>query len=107
MQTSVTVSPPSVQNSTAKTVISVDAMGGDLGVAVVIDGMARAATKNPEIHYIVHGDEAQITPLITKRRVLAERVTVRHTDEIVDMHDRPSHVMRHGKGTSMWSSTLR
>jgi glycerol-3-phosphate acyltransferase PlsX len=104
MQTSVTVSPPSVQNSTAKTVISVDAMGGDLGVAVVIDGMAKAASKNPEISFIVHGDESEITPLVTKRKILMGRVTVRHTDDVVDMHDRPSHVMRHGKGTSMWST---
>ncbi len=104
MQTGVTVSPPTVQNSTAKTVISVDAMGGDLGVAVVIGGMARAATKNPDMHFIVHGDEPTITPLLAKRKVLNNRVQVRHTDDVVDMHDRPSHVMRNGKGTSMWSS---
>jgi glycerol-3-phosphate acyltransferase PlsX len=104
MQTGVTVSPPSVQNSTAKTVISVDAMGGDLGVAVVVDGMARAANKNPEISFIVHGDEPTITPLVAKRKSLTDRVQVRHTEDVVDMHDRPSHVMRNGKGTSMWSS---
>lgn len=104
MQTSVAVSPSSVSKNSAKTVISVDAMGGDLGVAVVIDGMARAAKKFPEIHYIVHGDEPTITPLLAKRKGLNDRVEVRHTDEVVDMHDRPSHVMRHGKGTSMWST---
>lgn len=103
MQTSVAISPSSVKNSAAKTVISVDAMGGDLGVAVVIDGMSRAARKNPQISFIVHGDEPTITPLLAKRKVLTGRVSVRHTDEVVDMHDRPSHVMRHGKGTSMWS----
>lgn len=79
-------------------------MGGDLGVAVVVDGMARAATKNSDMHFIVHGDEPTITPLLAKRKVLADRVQVRHTEDVVDMQDRPSHVMRHGKGTSMWSA---
>lgn len=104
MQTSVAVTPPPVQNSKAKTVISVDAMGGDLGVAVVIDGMSRAAKNNPEIQFIVHGHEPTIAPLLAKRKTLLGRTEVRHTEDVVDMHDRPSHVMRHGKGTSMWSA---
>jgi glycerol-3-phosphate acyltransferase PlsX len=66
--------------------------------------MAQAATKTPELSFLVHGDEREITPILAKRKVLTDRVQVRHTGSVVNMHDRPSHVMRHGKGTSMWSS---
>ena len=104
MHKGITVSPYSVKKSAAKTVISVDAMGGDLGVSVVIDGMAQAANKTPEVSFLVHGDEREIAPILAKRKVLNDRVQVRHTDSVVNMHDRPSHVMRHGKGSSMWSS---
>ena len=104
MHKGITVSPHSVKKSTAKTVISVDAMGGDLGVSVVIDGMAQAAKKTSGVSFLVHGDEREITPILAKRKVLNDRVQVCHTGSVVQMHDRPSHVMRHGKGTSMWSS---
>jgi glycerol-3-phosphate acyltransferase PlsX len=104
MRKGITGRSRSVKKSAVKTVISVDAMGGDLGVSVVIDGMAQAATKTPELSFLVHGDEREITPILAKRKVLTDRVQVRHTGSVVNMHDRPSHVMRHGKGTSMWSS---
>jgi glycerol-3-phosphate acyltransferase PlsX len=90
--------------STLKTVISVDAMGGDKGAAVVIDGMATFAKKSPDINFIVHGNQAELEPLVARKRHLVGRVVIRHAEGVVDMHDRPSHIMRHGKGTSMWST---
>lgn len=79
-------------------------MGGDNGASAVVDGMALSAQKNPQIHFIAHGDSAEIDRCIARRSVLRGRVNVRHTEDVVDMHDRPSHVMRNGKGTSMWSA---
>ena len=104
MQTGVAVKPKFVQKSSAKTVISIDAMGGDHGVAVVIDGMVRAANTLPEINFILHGREQEISPLLSKHKILKDRVQVRHADDVVKMDDRPSRIMRHGKSTSMWSS---
>ncbi len=104
MQTGVVVNSKFVQKSSAKTVISIDAMGGDHGVGVVIDGMVRAANTLPEINFILHGREQEISPLLSKHKILKERVQVRHADDVVKMDDRPSRIMRHGKSTSMWSS---
>ncbi|MCP5073911.1 MAG: phosphate acyltransferase PlsX [Rhodobacteraceae bacterium] len=84
--------------------ISIDAMGGDRGTAAVVGGMAIAAKKNPKIKYIVHGNQKLLTALMAKRKGLIEHCEIRHTEEIVGMTDKPSHVMRHGKGTSMWST---
>ena len=49
-------------------VISVDAMGGDRGPAAVVAGMVASAAKNPDIGFIVHGDEAELSRLIGKRK---------------------------------------
>lgn len=86
------------------TVISIDAMGGDRGPAAVVAGMAESAARNSDIRYIVHGDRKLLEPLIAKRRQLAGICDIRHTDQSVSMDEKPSHVMRHGKGTSMWGA---
>jgi glycerol-3-phosphate acyltransferase PlsX len=88
----------------SKTVISIDAMGGDSGVAAVVEGMAAAVKKHPDIAFIIHGQEPEIAPLVARNRLLQGRVEIRHAEGVVDMHDRPSHVMRHGQNTSMWSA---
>ncbi len=84
-------------------VISVDAMGGDLGPASVVAGMARSAQKNSEIRFIVHGPAEELKRLIAKRK-LTEICEVRDAPDVVTMDAKPSHVMRHGKATSMWSA---
>ena len=84
--------------------IAVDAMGGDRGPSAVIAGLARSAEKNPDIRFLVFGDRAQIDPLLSRRKQLAERCEVRHAEGVVTMDAKPSHAMRNGKGTSMWES---
>ena len=85
-------------------VISVDAMGGDRGPAAVVAGMAESAAVNPEIRFIVHGDEAQLRRLVARRKSLAGRCDIRHAEGVVTMDDKPSQIVRKGDGTSMWSA---
>ncbi|WP_375259851.1 phosphate acyltransferase PlsX [Citreimonas sp.] len=85
-------------------VISVDAMGGDNGPATVVAGIADSAAKNPGLDFILHGPEAELQRLVARKRVLEGRVTIRDAADVVDMKDKPSQVMRNGKGTSMWSA---
>ena len=85
-------------------VISIDAMGGDRGPSAVIAGMAISARKNPDIRFIVHGDEAQLNRLLRRRPALAERTEVRHAAETVPMDAKPSRIMRKARGTSMMSA---
>jgi phosphate acyltransferase len=84
-------------------VISVDAMGSDKGPAAVVAGLAISADKNAEIAFILHGDEDILRPMVEKRPVLSGRCVIRHAPRVVTMQDKPSQVMRHGEGTSMWS----
>jgi glycerol-3-phosphate acyltransferase PlsX len=86
------------------TVLSVDAMGGDIGPSAVISGMAKAAAKNPDLRFIVHGPRAEIEPLIARKRGLSDKCEIRHADGVVTMDAKPSLVLRSGKDTSMWST---
>ncbi len=85
-------------------VISVDAMGGDRGPAAVVAGLARSAADLPRADFILHGDEGVLAPLLRAQGALTGRVSLRHAARTVTMEDKPSHVMRHGEGTSMWSA---
>ena len=87
-----------------RTLISVDAMGGDQGAAAVVAGCALSASANSDIAFILHGDEKLLTPLVAKRRELSGRCEIRHTTDVVTMDDKPSQVLRTGKDTSMWSA---
>ena len=78
-------------------------MGGDRGPAAVVAGLVRSADKNAEIAFILHGDEAILRPMMAKHPELADRCEIRHAPRVVTMEDKPSQVMRHGAGTSMWS----
>ncbi|MDF1872624.1 phosphate acyltransferase PlsX [Vannielia sp.] len=86
-----------------RVVISVDAMGGDHGPAAVVAGLALSADKNPDIAFILHGRGSELRPLVEKRG-LADRCVIRDVPGVVAMDDKPAHVMRHGKDTSMWST---
>jgi glycerol-3-phosphate acyltransferase PlsX len=84
-------------------VISVDAMGGDRGPAAVVAGLSLSAAAHPDVDFILHGNDAELTRLVDREAPLKGRVTIRHAERVVSMQDKPSHVMRHGDGTSMWS----
>ncbi|MEH6834545.1 MULTISPECIES: phosphate acyltransferase PlsX [Falsihalocynthiibacter] len=87
----------------SRTIISVDAMGGDRGPAAVVAGIGLSASKNPAIGFIVHGDAEVLKKLIKKRR-LESVCEVRDCPGVVTMDAKPSQVLRNGKDTSMWST---
>ncbi|MGR3572098.1 phosphate acyltransferase PlsX [Brevirhabdus sp.] len=91
------------RGSVKATVISVDAMGGDLGPEAVVSGLSRALKDEPDLRFIVHGPAAELTPLIEKRGI-AGNCEIRDAQGVVKMDDKPTQVMRHGKDTSMWSA---
>ncbi|QMU57504.1 MAG: phosphate acyltransferase PlsX [Boseongicola sp.] len=94
---------PSDSTGKRRIIISVDAMGGDLGPKAVVAGLELSAKKNPDIGFILHGPADKLTPLIAKSG-LTDVCEVRDVSEVVTMDAKPSYVMRNGKGTSMWSA---
>ncbi len=93
-------SPPS-----GAIVLSLDAMGGDQGPQAVVAGLARFLRDREGSRVLLHGPEATLAPLVDALDpALAARVRVVQAAETVAMTDKPSHVMRHGQATSMWSA---
>jgi phosphate acyltransferase len=95
--------PEPSSTGAARHIISVDAMGGDRGPAAVVAGLVDCLGRHPGLNVILHGDEAVLAPMLAKATGLAGRCTLTHAPRAVAMTDKPSHVMRHGEGTSMWS----
>ena len=99
-----TTAPDHSTAETRRIIISVDAMGGDQGSAAVVAGIDYSARVNRSIGFILHGPEDELRPLLARRKRLEGRVELRHAPDVVTMDDKPSLVLRNGKGTSMWSA---
>ncbi len=86
--------------------ISIDAMGGDHGPAIVVPGLARAArAADPgTLRFLLHGDEAVIGRALARTPAIIGLSEVRHTPTVVAMDAKPAHAMRRGAGTSMWNA---
>jgi glycerol-3-phosphate acyltransferase PlsX len=83
--------------------IALDAMGGDVGAAVVIPGAALALARRPDCEFLLFGDQARIAPQLDAHPALKAAARVIHTDVAVAMHDKPSQALRRGRKTSsMW-----
>jgi len=82
--------------------VSIDAMGGDAGPGTVVSALLKTIQRHSDVQFILHGDEALLKPLLARQPKLKDRATVRHAPGRVSMEDKPSHVLRRGKDTSMW-----
>ena len=92
------------QIATSRIVLSIDAMGGDLGPPAVVAGIARSATNNPNLFFILHGPEDILKRLVSRRRRLKNCVKIVNSTDIINMSDKPSQALRSGKNSSMWSA---
>jgi len=81
--------------------IAVDAMGGDEGVRVMVEGAALARRRHDRFKFLLVGDEAQIKAALDNHPNLRSASEVLHSDGIVSGEDRPSQVLRRAKKTSM------
>jgi len=85
--------------------ISVDAMGGDNGPRIVMHGAQLALGELKNIEFIFHGRKEELEPLLEEYSALKSVSTIRHSDKIISMDDKPSQALRKGRGdSSMWNA---
>jgi len=86
--------------------ISLDAMGGDHGPSVVVGGVKayRARYDASNLHFLLHGDETALRAEMQRNGLTEAECTIRHTDKVVAMDEKPAQAMRRGKGSSMWNA---
>jgi glycerol-3-phosphate acyltransferase PlsX len=81
--------------------IAIDAMGGDIGPATIVAGMARARRNDRSLRFELFGDETLIGPELASHRGLKDAVNVHHTTDSIGASEKPSQAIRRAKGTSM------
>lgn len=82
--------------------ISIDAMGGDHGPKVTIPASLDCLKNNPDLKLILVGDEAVLTPLLEQGLVdYADRLSIQHASQCVEMDESPAKVLKNKKDSSM------
>lgn len=77
--------------------IAIDAMGGDNAPKEVVLGALKAIKQFPDLHLTLIGKEEQIRSYLTSE----ERITIIHTDEVIEGTDEPVRAVRRKKNASM------
>jgi glycerol-3-phosphate acyltransferase PlsX len=87
-------------------VISIDAMGGDHGPAVVVPAVGHAVERlaGRDVRFLLHGDEARLKAELARSPRAAAVAEVRHTAQVVAMDEKPAQALRRGKGSSLWNA---
>lgn len=83
--------------------IAVDAMGGDLGPAEVVEAVRLALHQYRDLNPItLVGDSAVLTPLLARAHLAhSPRVSVFHASEVIAMDDKPLAGIKRKKDSSM------
>ena len=82
--------------------ISLDAMGGDVGPAVVVPAALQMLKEIPQLTLILVGDETVLQQELTARSAQTnDRLRVHHASQKVEMDDKPSLALRGKKDSSM------
>lgn len=81
--------------------IAVDAMGGDVGVRVMIEGAALARRRHAQFKFLLVGDEEQIKAALENHPNLRAASEILHAPESISGEEKPSQALRRAKTTSM------
>ena len=82
-------------------IISIDAMSGDLGAEVVVRAANRALREYSQLELLLVGDQEELQGHVTRIVGDEPRLTVVHASEVVEMSDSPVDAMRKKKDSSM------
>ncbi|WP_198243915.1 phosphate acyltransferase PlsX [methane-oxidizing endosymbiont of Gigantopelta aegis] len=84
------------------TTISIDAMGGDHGLATTIPASLNCLQANPDLKLVLVGDEVQIKACLGDALdTYKNRLTIQHASQIVAMDESPQKALKNKKDSSM------
>ncbi|MFV0643206.1 MAG: phosphate acyltransferase PlsX [Sphingomonadaceae bacterium] len=81
--------------------IAVDAMGGDEGVRVMIEGAALARRRHDRFKFLLVGDQARIAAALDNHPNMRGASEILHCDDVVGGDERPTQALRRARTTSM------
>lgn len=80
--------------------IIIDAMSGDNAPEAIVSGCVMAAREFGQ-EYILVGKETVIKQLLAKEKAEDLPISIRHAEDVIDMHDDPATAVRRKKDASM------
>ena len=81
--------------------LAIDAMGSDSGPQTICAGAALARQRGVGADFVFVGPAAELDPIIASHDALAGARVI-DAERAVSMTDKPMHVLRRGRDTSMW-----
>jgi len=82
--------------------LSLDAMGGDHGLKVVVPAALDILNRHPKLHLVLVGDEHDIQRQLEKNDYISDsRLTIQHASQVVEMDESPSKALRKKRDSSM------
>ena len=81
--------------------IAVDAMGGDEGVRVMVEGAALARRRHDKFKFLLVGDQAQIEKALEAHPNMREASEILHCEDVIAGDEKPSRALRRARTTSM------
>ncbi|MBX7495412.1 phosphate acyltransferase PlsX [Qipengyuania sp. 6B39] len=81
--------------------IAVDAMGGDEGVRVMIEGAALARRRHDKFKFLLVGDETRIKAALADHPGMTGASEILHCEDVIAGDEKPSKALRRAKTTSM------
>ncbi len=81
--------------------IAVDAMGGDEGVRVMVEGAALARRRHDRFKFLLVGDEERIKAALDNHPNLRAASEILHAPDVVSGEEKPTQALRRAKTTSM------
>jgi glycerol-3-phosphate acyltransferase PlsX len=86
--------------------VAIDAMGGDVGPAVMIAGAELAYKRRTDLGFILFGDEEALKLELANRPDLSRVSEIVHCEDVIAATDKPSQAIRRIKTTSMGRAIL-
>lgn len=81
--------------------IAIDAMSGDHGLSVTVPAALQALKKWPDLHLVLVGQQTAIEAALAAHRYDAERLSIVHAEQVVEMDELPSKALRQKRESSM------
>ena len=81
--------------------IAIDAMGGDEGVRVMVEGAALARREHDRFKFLLVGDQQRIERALEDHPGMAGASEILHCDDVISGDELPSKAIRRAKTTSM------
>ena len=81
--------------------IAVDAMGGDEGVRVMVEGAALARRRHDRFKFLLVGDETRIKQALDRHPNMRGASEILHSDDVVAGDEKPTQALRRARTTSM------